>query len=194
MGLDIVAYRKLTKLDALFNADGEPVDPVSREVLTDDYFQVYANCDFPPDRYAGLEDKAVYDFAGSYHFRAGSYGGYNEWRETLATMAGYPTLEVERVPGYAPSKAVRRDAAAWAGMCEGMPFSELVNFSDCEGVLSAPVCRKLAKDFADWDQRAKVYSACSHIDEAKDSWFYAYYKEWHKAFDMAGDSGAVSFG
>jgi len=36
MGLDVSAYKKLTKLDVLFDEDGEPVNPVTRELI-DDY-------------------------------------------------------------------------------------------------------------------------------------------------------------
>ena len=184
MGLDITAYRKLKKMDAVFNADGEPIDPTTREPLDyNDYAQFYVNSDFP-GRNGSIEHKAVYAYEDAHGFRAGSYGGYNGWRERLAELAGYPTVEYERVAGYAPSRQMRRDAAAWSGKCEGMPFVELVNFSDCEGVIGPEVSAKLAKDFAAFDERAKA---------VPDEWFYDRYCEWRKAFEMAADGGAVSF-
>jgi hypothetical protein len=185
MGLDITAYSKLSKIDAVFNADGEPIDPATREPIEGNYFHAYVNTDFGPERYEGVEDRAVYRYEDSFAFRAGSYGGYNEWREALAALAGYPTVMYERVKGYAPSAAERHDAAAWHGLCAGMPFVDLVNFSDCEGVIGPKVAAKLAKDFAEWDERAKKYDA--------GMWFYERYANWRKAFAMAADGGAVAF-
>jgi hypothetical protein len=184
MGLDITAYSKLVKLDAVFDADGEPIDPETREPLDwHNYMRVYVNSDFP-GRSGSLEHKGCYTYGEDFGFRAGSYGGYNEWREQLAKFAGYPTLLYERVQGYAPSAKERHDAAAWNGMCEGLPFVELVNFSDCEGVICAEVAAKLARDFAEHDERAKATG---------DDWFYGRYCDWRKAFELASDAGCVTF-
>jgi hypothetical protein len=46
MGLDVAAYRKLTKLDALFDSSGGPVNPSTREPI-EDYFKANFNSDFP---------------------------------------------------------------------------------------------------------------------------------------------------
>lgn len=181
MGLDITAYRRLKKLDVLFNANEEPVDPSTREPL--DYHnctQLYVHDDFP-GRNGSIEHKGVYAFEQSHSFRAGSYSGYNAWRERLAKLAGYPMRPYNR---YGVTTEMRHDAAAWAGDCQGMPFVELVNFSDCEGTIGPEVSAKLAKDFADFDERAK---------EVQEEWFYDRYCEWRKAFEMAADGGAVRF-
>lgn len=182
MGLDITAYRKLTKLDVVFNADGEPIDPETRVPL-DHYKQFYVNDSFP-GRNGSIEHKAVYTYEDSHGFNAGSYSGYNYWREKLAELVDYPAVEYESMKGYAPSRRMRRDAAAWKGLCEGRPFVELVNFSDCEGVIGSEVSAKLAKDFSDFDERAKATG---------DADFYDHYLEWRKAFEMAADNGAVAF-
>ena len=39
MGLDVTAYKKLSKLDALFDSDGDPVNPITREPF-ENYFSV----------------------------------------------------------------------------------------------------------------------------------------------------------
>jgi len=184
MGLDITAYKKLTKLDVVFDADGNPIDPRTRDPLHyNNYTRFYVNHDFP-GRNGDIEDKACYAYEDSEGFRAGSYGGYNGWRERLAELAEYPMIEYEGVQGYAPSRRMRRDAAAWSGICEGMPFLELVNFSDCEGVIGSQIAAKLANDFAEFDDLAK---------SVDDPWFYELYCKWRKAFEMAADDGAVSF-
>ena len=42
---------------------------------------------------------------------------------------------------------------------EGLPFVELINFSDCEGVIGPEVAAKLAKDFADYEFSASAFAA-----------------------------------
>lgn len=168
MGLDITAYRKLQKLDVVFDADGEPIDPTTREPLDySSYVKVHINPNFP-GRADGLEDRGVYSYDESMWFRAGSYGGYNAWRRDLAALAGYT------------------DRQAWDGMCEGKPFAELVNFSDCEGVIGASVAAKLAADFRDFRARAEEFGG-------EVGWFYENYEKWMQAMEMAADGGCVDF-
>lgn len=62
-------------------------------------------------------------------------------------------------------------------------FAELVNFADNEGVIGSIVSKKLAADFA--KNRA--------LAEKVDEYFFEKYKEWQKAFETAGDGGAVEF-
>lgn len=176
MGLGVSAFSKLRKLDALFDADGEPVDPTTRERICN-AVSVYVNCDFP-GRADELEDRGVYAFEGSTRFHAGSYGGYNAWREQLAKLAGYPKQDVDPAHRYR-----EHSAAAWLGLAEGLPFVELVNFSDCEGVIGAGVAAKLARDFADFDERAAGVG----------DYFYEKYREWRQAFELAADGGCVRF-
>ncbi|SPA44621.1 hypothetical protein [Cupriavidus taiwanensis] len=179
MGLDITAYSNTKRLEGIqFDEDGEPIN------CDEDYMRVYVNPDFP-ERASGLEDGKCYTTGdASMHFRAGSYSGYNFWREELARMAGYPTAEYEC---YGTVKH-RHDAGAWAA--EAGPFFELICFSDCEGVIGAEVSEKLAKDFAEYDERAKSHVPSVHRYEG---WFYALYQEWRKAFEMAAQNGMVHF-
>jgi hypothetical protein len=186
MGLDITAYKGLTKLDVVFGADGEPIDPTTRESLDYDSYDLrcYINPDYA-DRATGLEHKAVYKSEASMGFRAGSYGGYNAWREELARLAGYPAVPVDR---YGTGNVQHRaDYGAW-NTTEG-PFWELINFSDCEGVIGPVVAAKIAKDFAEWDERAKTHGDSVERGE----WFYPLYQTWQKAFEMAAQNGAVDF-
>lgn len=175
MGLDITAYRKIAKIDAVFNAGGEPIDPATREAIDYD-MMACINSDFP-GRADEIEDRAVYSAKDRFGFLAGSYGGYNGWREQLAKLAGYPVGQYEKYGKMYDSHCL----ACWNGATG--PFSELINFSDCEGVIGAAVAAKLAKDFADFQSKA---------DEC-DDFFTLKYAEWRKAFEMAADAGAVSF-
>jgi hypothetical protein len=182
MGLDITAYSRLSRIDAVFDADGEPIDPKTREPLEGDYTQITVNSDFP-GREGSLVHRGCYTYADHFGFRAGSYGGYTGWRERLAELADFPLAPYKRFEG-APA-VMRRDAAAWAGQCEGLPFVELVNFSDCEGTIGAEVAAKLANDFAEHQHLADKV--------ADDALFIERYAMWRKAFEMAADGGAVCF-
>ena len=159
MGLDISAYRKLEKVRDFTSED--------EDYYAEGLVHVYPNNDFP-GRFDGLDEKALYKPGESFGFRAGSYGVYNAWREWLARLVGTTPNE------------------AWAGFYHG-PFAELINFSDCEGTIGPVVAAKLAKDFAEWDDRAK---GSAPADRA---WNYEVYKDWRKAMEMAADNGAVDF-
>lgn len=177
MGLDISYYSKLTPLKCAFDSDGEPLNEDGTEMDYDTYHKPYQNPDFPA-RFEGLEEGVVYGYEESGSFRAGSYGGYNIWRESLAELAGYPKTETKSHGQVQQSYA----AGCWAA--SSGPFWELIMFSDCEGDMGTPVCLKLAKDFAAFDAHAQNHS---------DDLFYERYRYWRTAFEKAADGGCVSF-
>ena len=157
MGLDITAYSNLVK--------------VQRELSETDqesglFIRICAHRAWP-GREAGLEPDAFYIGRDELKFSAGSYGGYGEWRRWLARLAGYGSPQ-----------------DLWEGRVTSGPFFELINFSDCEGTIGPVVAKKLAADFAEFDDRAKA---------AGPEWEYDRYKRWRTAFEMASDSGAVDF-
>lgn len=177
MGLDILAYSELKKLDCVFNADGEPIDPVTREDIEYPYFQAYINEHFT-DHAKGLEDGACYGFKNKLHLHAGSYGGYNNWRENLAKIAGYPAAPQE----YNSRVHMRHDEGAFVAG-QG-PFFELIYFSDCEGVINSEISAKLAKDFADFQEKS---------DSEGDEYWREKYSRWREVFELASNNGAVNF-
>lgn len=178
MGLDITAYSGLTKIDCVFDADGEPIDPQTRESIDYD-FRAYLNPDFP-GRADDIEHHAVYTAEDAFGLHAGSYSGYNGWRNSLAELAGYPAAPVDRYN--TGNVQMRHDQGAWNA--DGGPFWELINFSDCEGVIGSAVSAKLASDFAAFQEKA---------DAHHNEYFREKYAGWRKAFEMAANKGAVSF-
>jgi hypothetical protein len=68
-----------------------------------------------------------------------------------------------------------------------MPFHELIDFSDCEGVLDYEICEKLYQDFIKYADRAKDYF------EAKPTRYEDYYEQWTNCFNVARKNGAISF-
>jgi hypothetical protein len=171
MGLDISAYQGITLAeDVRANEDGEPVD--ERGKYRYDVCIPRAVCEKSGD----LVEGGFYLFTNCFEFRAGSYGGYGEWREELAKLAGYPLTDTDN------PRVKKHAAACWNGATG--PFSEMINFSDCEGVLGAEVCAKLLGDFENfYDQALK------HDDVN----FFERYDQWTKAFEMAADGGCVQF-
>jgi hypothetical protein len=110
MGLDVTAFRNARIVEAYgysaYNANGiDRLDGI------------------PEGQYLGDDE---------INFRAGSYGGYNEWRRWLSTT----------FLGVAP-EVVWHNADDYAGK----PFFELINFGDNEGAFGPKTSLKLANDF-----------------------------------------------
>ena len=166
MGLDITAYRQLTPIaGATVSQDGE----------VDDYdTQWYPGPSMEwseshwPGHGKGVDAYTVYSFSEKFSFRAGSYGGYNAWRDDLARVVGLHSA---------------RDC--YEGGLVG-PFSELLNLADNEGVIGTVVSAKLAADFAKFADRAATHWHDRPYSLEK-------YQAWRKAFEMATDNGAVRF-
>jgi len=156
MGLDITAYRQLVL------AENQSADDV-------DELKFYENSSFP-GRAEGLNLDALYkrEPDKSFGFRAGSYGRYNKWRDQLSLMAHGITA-----------------AEFWKLDDQPSAFRELIDFSDCEGVIGPVVAAKLAEDFAEYQPKADAYG--------DDHYWREKYAEWRKAFEMAADGGAVDF-
>jgi hypothetical protein len=172
MGLDITWHRKLTKA-----AGNEAFDERGELRYDDDWHQFYINGDFP-GRADEIEHRAAYRSEESDGFQAGSYGGYNAWRNQLAELAGYPKGQYEQHGSRWDSHCV----ACWNGAAG--PFAELINFSDCDGVIGAAVSAKLAADFAEHQAKA---------DAHPDARFREKYALWRHAFEKAADGGCVDF-
>jgi len=123
-------------------------------------------------------------------FWAGSYLYYNKWRDTLALFATRHTCaELWELRTTDPSLA-------------RAPFMELLDFSDCEGVIGSVVAQKLADDFAWHALAAKEFSqdkqdsrsrAVFSNDAERESW-WRLYQCWKTAFTYAADKGAVVLG
>lgn len=176
MGLDITSYRKISKMAGVNYVDGEVVDSESGQFVDCDLV-AYVNPDFP-GRNDGVEDGQAYDAEDQFGFRAGGYGWYNHWRDELAKISGWPKGSYEQYGKEWESYA----ASAWKATSG--PFWEIINFSDCEGVIGPETSKKLFEDFTAFDEAAK------HSNYPN---FYQIYRDFRKAFEMAADGGAVRF-
>ncbi|PCE34176.1 hypothetical protein [Burkholderia ubonensis] len=168
-GLDITAYSGLTIVESPhLSSDGMPQGE-NQVILDPGSF---------PDRFRGLESGKVYQFKSSFDFRAGSYSGYNAWRNELAKLAGYqPTMSVRNKVAES-----RYDETVWK--LDHGPFWELIAFSDAEGTIGPDVCRKVYQDFVQYRNQAA---------QVPDAYFYESYGDWMKAFEMCANNGAIVF-
>lgn len=185
MGLDVTAYTKVKKVEVVLDDDGHPVD----EAIYDTHVMAWVNGS--RGQHDHLEHKAFYSYVEDFGFRAGSYSGYNAWRDALARLAGYE--ETEYTDFYLAvdgddRKRKSHAAACWDGERQG-PFAEMFDFSDAEGSIGPVTSAKLAKDFADFEERARTFAAWPDDD----GWFFKVYLDWKKAFEMAADDGMLDF-
>lgn len=164
MGLDITAYRGLAPAPEAKDADGL----WKRHLHITQHMLDFTEREFP-GRTAGLAP-GVYTFAEQLAFRAGSYSGYNHWRDQLSYFA----------LGVSAQQAWRTTTAG--------PFWELINFPDNEGYIGPEVAAKLARDFAEHEARARA-----HPGGELEGWWSEQYLKWKKAFELAADRGAVDF-
>lgn len=115
MGLDITAYSKMHR-----------VEGCTADVDECYHTRAWVNTEFPYQA-DGVETGCYRRLDGSVEirFRAGSYSGYNSWRDDLDKMR------------------------------KGEDFQELVWFSDCEGTIGPKTSAKLAADFAKYREIAE---------------------------------------
>jgi hypothetical protein len=162
MGLDITAYSQLKDTGRPFDWD---VDE-GNAYIPGNHPDFAARCvEFTPGN--------AFEYKVSYRAHIGLYIAYGHWREKLAKLAGYSPV-VGRPRPYSEG--------AWTST-EG-PFWELIDFTDCDGVLGTAVCQKLAEDFANYETSARRLG---------DEDFLYTYLQFKAAVEFASDGGAVVF-
>lgn len=167
MGLDITAYSHLKLL-------GTHVD-VEDWCEDDDHLQAYAYSSFPAS-FRGIEitsNKGELIMGGCYEttprteetrFRAGSYGGYGDWRRDLSHQ-----FNPEEDPD--------------------LPFYELIYFADNDGCIGPEAARDLLADFR--EHREKYLPG--ERDEYWEKHYRELYDHWTRAFELAAEDGMVRF-
>ena len=166
MGLDITAYRTAV-FERAMRSDEDPdtLGNAFRFIYTVPAFAAQAD-GMQSGFYRVPSGDAVHAFP------AGSYSGYNHWREWLCRL----------VHAVAPSTLWHDTTGKYAGAA----FFELINFADNEGVIGPKTSAKLAKDFAEWQDRADAAGA-----EARG--YLGLFNDFRKAFKLAAGNGCVKF-
>jgi hypothetical protein len=179
MGLDITAASKIVLLEA--GKDSDPSDEIWSEYQARgiETVRLYG-ADFP-QRTDGLVD-GIYRVDGEvFKFHAGSYSGYNWWRNELSKFAWgrYAYDENYRLGDKRRYTVTKAD--------QERPFYCLINMSDAEGAIGPKTSAMLAYDFQQFRAKADELADCG------DYGFTTKYHEWQQAFELAMDSGVVIF-
>lgn len=186
MGLDITAYSNLKhigkhEIDPELN-EGEP----GPHCYYENHIDVFAYDSFP-ESFRGIPVLGREEFGGSgflvagcyettpdtetHGFRAGSYGGYGQWRQNLASQFNPAALSWDRGPRMAQPK-------------QDLPFYELIWFADNEGCIGPEAAADLLADFRE--------HAAAYVDPF-DGYGRQKYDDWTRAFELAAASGLVRF-
>jgi hypothetical protein len=211
MGLDVAAVSKLRPIKRELTQYGALVDgrfnwePV-RTVITFRKEQVEFTDRYWPAGSEGIKPDQPYTYAKSRSFRA--YGRYTRWRLLLEEFASanpadrrtarhlFAELRLPKVVG----QPVRRHLWAW----HRRPAIRDEPLGESLGIIGPIAAGKLARDFAEHDERAEDFPALRAKQQAKDNreWLEIYeywcgwltlYREWRKSLELAADDGAISF-
>jgi hypothetical protein len=160
MGLDISAYSKIEKV----HDEDEARIFIRRNIPELDQSQ-----DIEEGSYAPSSD------CEEHHFRAGSYSGYNDFRNLLCViMHGVPAAELWEKPE----------------VFEGKEFYNLINFSDCEGYFGPTNSKKLHEDFV--KHRDKFVSNIAD-KEPYEGYYTRVYDDFLLGFEITSKGGVLLF-
>jgi hypothetical protein len=133
------------------------------------------------NRISGLE-VGIYKPTGEsieYDFHAGAYSTYNWFRRNLSAA----------IFGVAPEQIWENNEAY-----EGRPFFELIEFSDCDGIIGPDISKKLYEDFE--THRSSMIKFCLDNfinDDSSYDYTMGMYDNFTTAFKTASDGGLVLF-
>ena len=187
MGLDISAYSNIKRSEVQ-----DPDDYDSIRIWKQQYFPDH--CELEEGNWEETPDTRTHQF------RAGSYSGYNTFRNILALC----TLGVKA-------------ETVWEAedIYMNRPFFNLLNFSDCEGIIGPDYSASLFEDFRDNRDRF-IRNLKQEIDFTKETenplalepefiiedfslsdmdieYYTEIYDHWTLAFELAKDGGIVQF-
>jgi hypothetical protein len=180
MALDITAYEKAEFVSSEWDEKekGDPYDAGLYLVDTPANFAARIH-----GMRAGYHKTSGEEFG----FRAGSYSGYNWWRELLAKAIHHKSAQ--RV--WHEADELEPEAEEFADYVPMPAFYELIEFSDCEGCIGTEVSKKLHKDFGENREKYVEYVKAQEADIA--GYCINRYDDWLKAFEIASKGGFVAF-
>ena len=153
MGLDITAYKNIRIRELTKDEEGE-------------YY--FSNSGFKQSNMPNLENKEIQiEFDDGFDFRAGSYGGYNRFRNQLCLASNNISAD-----------------ELWKSENENLKFYWLINFTDCDGYIGTDYCKILYDEFVKYEKEIKL---------SLDEYYYQTYDNFKEAFRLGADNGLVSF-
>ena len=187
MGLDIRGYSKVKLIEG---SDDESIECKYEwaDELSGGSWDVctipYLNEDFPKHSEDLVE--GVYTFEDHAEGGSRSYSGWSNFREVLAKNVGYEPITLDEVPDdwdeYTKRSFLLNPHQSRVFNVKEGPLFELINFSDCEGVINTTTCKKIYNDL----------ELVDHLDlEQRDQELLYKLLE---AFKLGSDDGFVTFG
>lgn len=163
MGLDIVAYSNLKKNEYFSAISDEEKEELDVDCLIMSPLLIEIEKAFPGRAEPLKYNGDVYDCENYESISIGSYSTYGWFRRALEAFGE------------------NRDC-----------FNELIDFSDCEGVIGSIVSKKLYEDFSSNAESFEqwVYQKYSVVDGEL---LLRMYCKFESAFEIAKDGGAVRF-
>lgn len=168
MGLDIRVYSRLRKDEKLTNKLNKKASHLDYE---GDEFIMYPQLSYIeeafPNRANPLKYNGdAYDYEECISFCIGSYGTYNQFRSTLD---------------------------AFADKVDSQLFDDLIDFSDCEGVIGCVLCERLYNAFVYYEDEYEEYVDNLSDNELFSDILMGIYHKFKQAFRIGKDGGAVEF-
>lgn len=140
---------------------------LQQETNEDDWIQTSGTKCGWPHHFQG-EDGSYRCGGKEFTFRAGSYSGHYQFRCVLIRFVS--SLSWEEFFNLS-----REERSKY-------PFYELIDFTDCHGILSGEACAELAKDFDEFHEPIPPY----------DYWMEQFHN-WKKAVNIAKGNGVIVF-
>ena len=163
MGLDIIAYSNLKKNEYLSAISDEEKEELDVGCLIMSPVLTGIDEAFPGRAEPLKYNGDVYDCENYELINIGSYSTYGWFRRALETFS--------------------ED-------CDY--FNELIDFSDCEGVIGSVISKKLYKDFSS-NQKPFEQWVNQKYSVVDGMWLLQIYYKFESAFGIAKDGGAVEF-
>ncbi len=163
MGLDIIAYSKLKKNEYLSAMSNEEKEELDEGYLVMSPVLTEIEEAFPGRAEPLKYNGDVYDCENYESISIGSYSTYGWFRRALET---------------------------YSEDCDC--FNELIDFSDCEGVIGSVVSEKLYEDFSS-NAESFVQWVCQKYSVVECELLLRMYYKFESAFEIAKDGGAVKF-
>ncbi len=189
MGLAITAYKNLVLSECQDHEAHE-----TGEIRNSLY--LYKNHEVFKKQEANMQTECFYNYEDTARCLSLPYSSYSNFRDILAQISGYTPLTKDDF-NEADSEHYRNwvlrnpySASAEKLFKSGikMPFIELIYFSDCEGFIGTDICKKLSRDFDEFDQEARAYSE-THCDLM----FYSNYEMFRDNIKYAIENGVLYF-
>ena len=174
MGLDIMYVSKVKTADELLGLGEELYEEFTFGVA--DEFKERCHS-FPLSKGTGVVYLTPESKTDS--FRAGSYGGYNQFRNLLCWAIHGICVEDFW------------NSRNW----DEEEFGALLDFSDCEGTMCYSVVAELNRSFKNNKKRFREFLKSKESDISLDDvqYFMEKYDDWTKATEIASDKGLLIF-